>query len=258
MPSGKSTGKPSGKLAQQLLFSEAFQLTKPAPSLVQSQDMAGTEQATTMDRILQEITAVSRRLEGMDTGFQSRVTGLEHQMANMEDHVDTVLNKDQELLFLCSKLKDLEDGSRRDNICLFGFLEHPEGTDTSSFLQSVLPQLIETVFEPPLEFQRAHRLSQRRKDGTSKPRPITACPLRHEQVRQLLSAARAQGHFKKNSYEICMTADFSRETNKCRKGFLALGPRMRQLEVKYGLYEPARLWTTKNGVSKNFYDPEDL
>ncbi|KAJ1115034.1 hypothetical protein NDU88_003262 [Pleurodeles waltl] len=33
---------------------------------------------------------------------------------------------------------------------------------------------------------------------------------------------------------------------------------MGQLEVKYGLFEPARLWVTKNGISKDFYDPEDL
>ncbi|KAJ1148909.1 hypothetical protein NDU88_001733 [Pleurodeles waltl] len=28
--------------------------------------------------------------------------------------------------------------------------------------------------------------------------------------------------------------------------------------MKYGLFEPASMWITKNGVSKDFYDPEDL
>ncbi|KAJ1188250.1 hypothetical protein NDU88_005013 [Pleurodeles waltl] len=277
MPGGKTPGKPSGKAAQQLLFSEALQLNKLAYSLVQSQDITGTEQVTTMLRILLEITEVSRRLKGMDTAitslttetksmcleiavFQSSVTGLEHQMVTMEDHVHTVLDKDQELLFLCSILIDLEDRSRRDNSCLFGFLEHAEGTDTPSFLCFVLPNLTETVFEPPLEFQRAYRMGMghNRKEGISKSRPIIACLLRHKQVRQLLSAARAHGPFKTEGYEICITADFSRVTNERRKGFLALRPRMRQLEVKYGLFKPGRLWTTKNGVSKNFYDPEAL
>ncbi|KAJ1210143.1 hypothetical protein NDU88_005511 [Pleurodeles waltl] len=155
--------------------------------------MSATEQATAMDCILQEITAVSRRLEGMDTattslmtetksmhieiaGFQSCVTGLEHRMATMEDHIHTVLDKDQELLFLHS-------------IHLFVYPEHAEGTDTSSFLCSVLPKLTEIVLEPPLEFQRAHRLGPQRKNGTTKPRPIIACLLRHKQVRQLLSAS---------------------------------------------------------------------
>ncbi|KAJ1187069.1 hypothetical protein NDU88_003848 [Pleurodeles waltl] len=206
------TGKPSGKRAQQLLFSEALQLNKLASSPVQSPVMAGTEHVTTMDLILQEISMVSRRLEGMDTAitslmtetksmhleiaeFQSHVTGLEHQMTTIEDHVNTVLDKDQEFLFLHSKLIDLEDRSQRDNIHLFVFLEHAEGTDIPSFLRSVLPKLTDAAFKPPLEFQRAHRLGPKRTDGTSKPHPIIACLLRNEQVHQFLTVARAHRPF---------------------------------------------------------------
>ncbi|KAJ1125954.1 hypothetical protein NDU88_004367 [Pleurodeles waltl] len=155
--------------------------------------MADSEQVTTMDHILQQITAFIRRLEGMDTaitsltletksmrseiaGFQTRVTGMEHQIATMEDHVHKAPEKDQELLILRSKLTDLEARSQRDNIRLFGFPELAEGTDTSSFLRSVLPKLTEITFDPPLEFQRAHRLGPKRKDGTSKPhRSSSAC-----------------------------------------------------------------------------------
>ncbi|KAJ1155885.1 hypothetical protein NDU88_008610 [Pleurodeles waltl] len=164
MPGAKTTGKPSGKPAQQVLFSEALHHNKPASSPAQSPVMPGTEQVTTMDRILQEITAVSRRLERMDTAitlfmtetksmrleiaaFQSRVTGLEHCMSTIEDHVNTILDKDQELLFLRSKIIDLEDRSRRDNIHLIGFREHAEGTDTFSFLRSVLPKQTDTAFK---------------------------------------------------------------------------------------------------------------
>ncbi|KAJ1217766.1 hypothetical protein NDU88_005356 [Pleurodeles waltl] len=55
-----------------------------------------------------------------------------------------------------------------------------------------------------------------------------------------------------------MSADFYKETSDRHRTFLALRPRLRQLEVKYGLFEPARMWVTKNGTSKDFYDPEDL
>ncbi|KAJ1172377.1 hypothetical protein NDU88_004224 [Pleurodeles waltl] len=131
-----------------------------------------------MDRILQEITTVSRSLEGMDlviksltsetksmrldiAGFQSWVTGLEHRMATVEGHMHTVLEKDQELEFLRSKLIDLEDRSRRDNIRLFGFPEQAEGADTPSFHRTVLLQSTKTVFDLPLEFQKAHRLGEK-------------------------------------------------------------------------------------------------
>ncbi|KAJ1118248.1 hypothetical protein NDU88_006443 [Pleurodeles waltl] len=149
----------------------------------------------------------------------------------MEDHVDTVQDRDQDLLYLCSKLTDLEDRSRRDNV---------------RFLDSRKTQ------------KRLHRLGPKRQDGTSRPRPIIACLLRHGQARQLLLAAREHGPFHVEGYEIRRKADFSKETNDRRKALLALRPQMRQLEVKYGLFEPARLWVTKSFVSKDFYDPEDL
>ncbi|KAJ1101661.1 hypothetical protein NDU88_006727 [Pleurodeles waltl] len=58
--------------------------------------------------------------------------------------------------------------------------------------------------------------------------------------------------------EIWILVDFSKETSEGRRAFLALRPRLRQMEVKYGLFEPARMWVTKNGVSQDFFDPEDL
>ncbi|KAJ1152983.1 hypothetical protein NDU88_005755 [Pleurodeles waltl] len=78
------------------------------------------------------------------------------------------------------------------------------------------------------------------------------------QARQLLTAARSKGPFKGNSYEIRISADFSKETNEHLKAFLSLRPGLRQLEVKYGIFELAHIWVTKNGQSKDFYDPEDL
>ncbi|KAJ1101571.1 hypothetical protein NDU88_006638 [Pleurodeles waltl] len=149
--------------------------------------MADKEQPTTMERILQEITAVSRRIEGRDTSiysltletksmrsdiasFQSRVTGLEHRMGNLETHMATIQDKDQDLLYLWSKITDLEDRSRRDNIRLFGIPENEEGPDVQAFLNSVLPKLTSLTFDPPLEFQRAHRVGPKRPDGASRPR----------------------------------------------------------------------------------------
>ncbi|KAJ1156902.1 hypothetical protein NDU88_009619 [Pleurodeles waltl] len=55
-----------------------------------------------------------------------------------------------------------------------------------------------------------------------------------------------------------MMADFSKETSERRKAFLALRPLLRHLEIRFGLCKPAKMWITKNNVSKDFYDPTDL
>ncbi|KAJ1106356.1 hypothetical protein NDU88_003757 [Pleurodeles waltl] len=105
---------------------------------------------------------------------------------------------------------------------------------------------------------RALRLGPKRREGTNHPRPIIACFLRHTQAQQLLQKECMQGPFRMNDLQIRMTADFSKETSECRKAFLALRPSLRQLEIKFGLFKPARMWITKNNVSKDFYDPMDL
>ncbi|KAJ1210102.1 hypothetical protein NDU88_005470 [Pleurodeles waltl] len=78
------------------------------------------------------------------------------------------------------------------------------------------------------------------------PGPIIACLLRHTQTRQLLQIARTHGPCQMDGQEIRMprmTTDFSKETSEHRKAFLALRPRLRQLEVKYGLPPPLS-WAT--------------
>ncbi|KAJ1206644.1 hypothetical protein NDU88_002046 [Pleurodeles waltl] len=284
MPGSKLNHKPASKPARQLLFSEALHhkcltptTTGPhaSPHPTEPTTMSDKDHPTTMERILQEITTVSRRIEGMDAsitsltletksmrsdiaGFQSRVTGLEQRMGSLEAHATASQDRDQDLLYLTSKLTEMEDRSRRDNIRLLGFPENEESTDMQAFLSSTLSKLTSLDFDQPLEFQRAHSVGPKLSDKSSRPRPIIACLLRHNQTRQILQVARSHGPFRVDQHDIRITADYSKETNERRKAFLALRPRLRQLEMKYGLFDPARMWVTKNGVSKAFYNPEEL
>ncbi|KAJ1143920.1 hypothetical protein NDU88_010222 [Pleurodeles waltl] len=161
MPSGKPSSKTTSKPAQQLLFTEALLQTHP---IVASKRMSLSSQAddpvclaaeSTMDRILQEIMVVGYRLEGIDSnisafmaetksicadiaGFQNHVTDLEHHISAVEDRLNTLLHRDQELLFLRSKVVDLEDRRYWDNI---HFPEHVEGSDVKGLLKKFLLEL---------------------------------------------------------------------------------------------------------------------
>ncbi|KAJ1113533.1 hypothetical protein NDU88_001775 [Pleurodeles waltl] len=184
MPRGKTAGKASGKPARQLLFSEALRQQKhsstadssPLPHAIMSEDAQGVS----MDRILQEISAVGRKLEGMDNamtaltaetrsmrleivGFQSQISGLDHRVAAVESQVALQTDRDQELLHLRSKLTDLEDRSRRNNIRFLGFPEGIEGTDILSYLRDMLPKLADTTFDPLWNFKECTDLVSRDK-----------------------------------------------------------------------------------------------
>ncbi|KAJ1179484.1 hypothetical protein NDU88_004718 [Pleurodeles waltl] len=251
MPRGKVTGKPLGNTARQLLFSEALRQQKHPPvkdpkdppphSHTIIGNMEESPQGASMDRILQEISAVGPKLEGMDSammaltaetrsvrleiaGFQSQISGLDQRVATVETHVASWTDNGQELMHLHSKLTDLEDRSRRNNIRLMGLPEGMEGTDLASFLRDTLPKLTDITFDPPLEFERVHRLGPKRQDGKGRPCSILACLLRHGQARQLLQTARAQGPLKLGTTEIRLSADFSKETVDRRRAFLSLRP----------------------------------
>ncbi|KAJ1213661.1 hypothetical protein NDU88_001293 [Pleurodeles waltl] len=237
--------------------------------------MAEGSQGASMDRILQEISAVGRKLEGMDSamvaltaetrsmrleiaGFQSQMSGLDQRVTTVETQVASWTDSCQELMYLRSKLTDLEDRSGRNNIHLSGLPEGIEGTDLISYLRDILPKLTGITFDPPLEFERVHRLGPKRQEGRGRPCSIIACLLRHGQARQMLQIARAQGPLLLGTLEIRLSADFSKETVDRRRAFLSLHPRLCHLDVKFGLFEPARMWITKTGESRTFFDPEDL
>ncbi|KAJ1083097.1 hypothetical protein NDU88_003257 [Pleurodeles waltl] len=102
-------------------------------------------------------------------GFQSRVTGLEQRIGSLEAQATVAQDREQDLLYLRSKLTDLEDRSRRDNIRLLGIPENEEGTDMQAFLNSTLSKLTSLDFDPPLEFQWAHRVGPKCSDNSSRP-----------------------------------------------------------------------------------------
>ncbi|KAJ1184243.1 hypothetical protein NDU88_001051 [Pleurodeles waltl] len=195
MPGGRTVSKQAGKPSQQLLFSEALRHQRVPPPeehpLIPPSSMAEPTQGATMDRILQEISVVGRKLEGMDSAMAS----------------------------LTAETKSMR-------------------LDIAGF--------------------QVHRLGPKQRDDANRPRPIIACLLRHVQTRQLLQAARVHGPFRLDDLEVRLTANFSKETSEPRRAFLTLRPRLHQLDVKYGLFEPARMLITKNGVSRDFYDPDDL
>ncbi|KAJ1188723.1 hypothetical protein NDU88_005480 [Pleurodeles waltl] len=278
MPRGRTTGKASGKPARQLLFSEALHQQKHSPVV------------DPLPPAYQHDRGYVRCLNGSNTagdsggGPQTGRYGQCHGGANGRDKIYAPRNSRLPVANLRAGPTSDDSGSpsylldqqrpgtpapsqqanrsrgqsRRNNIRLLGITEGTEGADIPSYLRYMLPKLTDTTIDPPLEFQRAHKLGPKRQDGKGHPRPIIACMLRHGQARQLLQTARTQGPLRLGTLEIRLSADFSRETAERRRAFLSLRPHLRHLNVKFGLFEPTRMWITKNGESRTFNDPEDL
>ncbi|KAJ1186127.1 hypothetical protein NDU88_002910 [Pleurodeles waltl] len=253
--------KTASKHCRQLLFSEA--IAQPKAMTAQTASQGHTSPPVDQpalhatDRILQEIASVGRRLEAMDlkitdltlasssiradiAGFRETANNLDQRLLAVEDHISTTPDQEEELKSLRAKLTELEDRSCRDNVRFFGIPEQKEGSDIKTFLSSLLTNHFSIEFSPPPEFQRVHRFGPSHKASANKPRPIIACFLRHEQARQVISTAKARQPISLDGHEIRVSADFSRLTNVRRRAFLALRPQLTSLDIKYGLFEPAR------------------
>ncbi|KAJ1194644.1 hypothetical protein NDU88_003932 [Pleurodeles waltl] len=154
MPRGKTAGKVPCKPARQLLFSEALRQQKhpattdsPPPS---HNTMSEATQGVSMDRKLQEISAVGRKLEGMDTAMlalTAETRSMRLEIAGLH------------------KLIDLEDRSHRNNIRFLGFPEGIEGTDILSYLRDTLPKLADITFDALWNFKERIDLVSRDKTG---------------------------------------------------------------------------------------------
>ncbi|KAJ1092452.1 hypothetical protein NDU88_005562 [Pleurodeles waltl] len=153
---------------------------------------------------------------------------------------------------------DLEDRGHIDNVRFFGTPEWGEGMNVKAFLLNTIPTTTGLTFSPPLELRRAHRLGSMRGDQEARPHHMISCFLHHDQVRQILSAAQAHGPYMYEGRELRLAHHFSLDTNEKRRVFLALRPQLRQLDIKFGLFEPARMWITKDGKSKDILDPQAL
>ncbi|KAJ1188677.1 hypothetical protein NDU88_005436 [Pleurodeles waltl] len=181
------------------------------------------------------MTVASTSILADSAGFQETATDLDRRLTTVQDQVAALLNQVTDLRSLRAKAIDLEDR-------LFGIPKYKEGSDIKKRNSQKSPAPAHGPgFFTATGVPRVHRIGPLHKVTPDKPRPIIACFLRHEQARQTISAAKYQGPFSPEGHKIRVAADFSRLTNEKRKAFLALRPQLRNLDVEYGLFEPARM-----------------
>ncbi|KAJ1097218.1 hypothetical protein NDU88_002343 [Pleurodeles waltl] len=240
MPSGTSGSKHPGKPAQQLLFTEALLQAHPMAAAMGmwvssgADDSAGPVPDTTMDCILQEITALGHRLQGMNSniaaltaeaksiytniaGFQNRMTDLEHLISAAEER----LKGDENSSSSAAKSSTWRTEVTGTMYAFLAFRNVQRELDVKGFLENILPALTGLTFKRPLELQRPHHVGLLQQDGSSRPRLIIACVM-------------GRLKYSHKGSEIRIAVDFSRETNEHCKAFLPLLP---HLGIKYGLFE---------------------
>lgn len=143
--------------------------------------------AQDISNIYSALTKISEDLGGLaeirhtTASVETKLSSLITRMDDMEKRVESLEMTEQEWQAnppasksdvgqIWDKLQDMEDRSRRNNVRFVGFPEGKEGGDVVTFLEELLPNLLN--IEGRREIERAHRITGQRPAPGDRPRPI--------------------------------------------------------------------------------------
>lgn len=168
------------------------------------------------------------------------------------------LSSDNEALK--AKMEDLENRSRRNNIRIIGLPEKVEGSQPTTFVDTLLRETFGSeAFPTSTIADRAHRTAMARKNPTdSRPRPFLV-RIHHYQTRErILKLAREAGSLSFRGSEIHFFPDFSADVSKKRAAFVSVKSQLKNAGLPYRMLFPAKLQVTdKSGQKRIFLSPDE-
>ena len=204
------------------------------------------EQTSQIQALATWVGDAETRISGVeDTSdvLQAKVTKLEKQINDMADHID-----------------DLENRSRRCNLCLVGLPEGTEGKDPVTFMETWLPSYLNlTTKSGKIKLDRAHRSLAPRPGTNQHARPIIMKLHNFADKQRVMAAARrlgAEPNQPADRIRVSFFNDYSAVMARKRKAFDEVKGCLRRKNVEYALLYPAMLRLFVNGVVTRFDTPE--
>lgn len=97
--------------------------------------------------------------------IQEHTMAVESRISNMEDQIPQMAQDTRAALQLArdanDRAKDMENGLRRNNVCIAGLPEQVEGRDPTTFVENWLIDIFGKNASSPFAVERAHRVPSR-------------------------------------------------------------------------------------------------
>lgn len=215
------------------------------------------------DTMLTEIKAVRADIKLM----AARVSLAEDRIGTNEEDIVVLKvansNMKAELVSLTRKVEELENHSRRSNVCLVGLPEKKEGNDI--FLAKWIPEVLGAEnFPGPLRIERAHRLGRPRDaDSTlnqARPREVIMKFLDFTDKVRVMRAAKKKSNVIYEDRKVMFFPDFSVELRKQRRLFDPVKKQLAALDIpdlRFGIIHPAKMLITHRGKRRVFDSPSE-
>lgn len=206
---------------------------------------------------LKDIQQSLNVVTGQVTELQERVNTNEDDMAKLLRRVVTL---EEDNAYLKMKVEDLDNRSRRSNLC---FVNIPEKSKTTDMVAIVSQKLIPTIFgkenfPTALMVERAHRTSTSyAKSSTGRSRPILVKFANDQDKEKILRLAKEKESLSFGGVPVFIYPDFSPQTVKKRREFDNVKKKLQVAEVKCSLVYPSTLKVLVDGKAKLFRSSKD-
>uniref|UniRef100_H3ACQ4 L1 transposable element RRM domain-containing protein n=1 Tax=Latimeria chalumnae TaxID=7897 RepID=H3ACQ4_LATCH len=224
--------------------------------IMPSRDMQMDIKNTT--RITARLLEIDTKLDTMEDRFEE----VEMRISQIEDYKE---DRDTKMADLEKKLgrawdhiEDLDNCSRRNNVCIMGLPEGIEEGRPIEFLNKVLPAILEIPEGEVIEIEQAHRSFMPRPQPSQWPHPIIMCLLKYQTQELILQKAREKQNIVWEYNKIAFFQDLSKEIQLKRKAFMESKRQLRVLGVKYTMAYPATLRIQHEGIRHSFQSPESV
>lgn len=178
----------------------------------------------------------------------SKVDKVQGETRQMKKDLNMCTTEQQNLT---SKIAELEDRSRRNNVRLVGLQQGREGDDPIGFLQMMLPTWIPALKKKgPIEIDRAHRIY-----GSGKSRTLIFRVLRYQDRQAILQGAREvmkTEPIRDQDNLLRFFADYSGFTSRRRQAFGSIQKELHALGIPNFLIYPAILRVSSGGNQHSF------
>uniref|UniRef100_H3ART6 L1 transposable element RRM domain-containing protein n=1 Tax=Latimeria chalumnae TaxID=7897 RepID=H3ART6_LATCH len=213
-----------------------------ACSILQKISSAVVEIKDTNKSILERLATIDTHLTETDNclaAAESQISKLSREVANLRTH-----------------LNDQENHARRNNLRILGFPEGIEQGNPSRFLEEALLSLLGFPEGTKLKIERAHRSLGPKPAAGQRPHPFIVKFLWFPMKEKILRTAREKGVLDWEGQRILIFPDLSRDLQERRRQFLKVKQMLWDKKIKYGLYYPAILKITCNGVTTSYTSAE--
>ncbi|KAK7907598.1 hypothetical protein WMY93_016210 [Mugilogobius chulae] len=236
---------PVASTALELAANDSVNMSALKDELEKNKNAILTEIKASLAPINSSIVEVNAKLDA----FEPRITEMETYLSDHSDRIDSLEKRvdhlEKERGELRTKVEDLENRTRRNNLRVIGLPEGLEGRTAVPFMSQFFVDVLrdESFINPP-ELERAHRALRPKPAEQEKPRPVIVCFLRFQDKERVLAISRKKGQLSYDGHKVYIFPDLSPGLAKKRAAFNAVKNKLYQKGVKFFLRYPAVLCVT--------------